>query len=71
MPAVTSWPPPSGRRTATKRSPVTPKQRYGPAKPCVEVRGLGGATLDRRIKLGGMNDFHAAAKGANARAINY
>jgi tRNA 2-thiouridine synthesizing protein D len=40
-------------------------------KPCVEVRGLAAATLDRRIKLGGMNDFYAAAKGMDARVINY
>ena len=40
-------------------------------KPCVDVRGLAGAPLDRRIKLGGMNDFHAAAKGADAQVINY
>jgi hypothetical protein len=40
-------------------------------KPCVEVRGLAGAVLDRRIKLGGMNDFHAAAKRPDARMIGY
>jgi tRNA 2-thiouridine synthesizing protein D len=40
-------------------------------KPCVEVRGLVGAVLDRRFKIGGMNDFYAAAKGANAQIINY
>jgi tRNA 2-thiouridine synthesizing protein D len=48
-----------------------PKVTLWACKPCVEVRGLTGATLDRRIKLGGMNDFHAAAKGADARVINY
>jgi tRNA 2-thiouridine synthesizing protein D len=40
-------------------------------KPCVDVRGLAGAALDRRIKLGGMNEFHAAAKAADARVISY
>jgi hypothetical protein len=35
------------------------------------VRGLASAPLDRCIKLGGMNEFHAAAKGADARVINY
>jgi tRNA 2-thiouridine synthesizing protein D len=40
-------------------------------KPCVEVRGIVGAVLDRRIKLGGMNDFHAAAKRPDARMIGY
>jgi tRNA 2-thiouridine synthesizing protein D len=40
-------------------------------KPCIDVRGLAGAALDRRIRLGGMNDFHAAARQADARIINY
>ena len=48
-----------------------PKATLWACKPCVEVRGLAGATLDRRIKLGGMNDFHAAAKAADTRVINY
>jgi tRNA 2-thiouridine synthesizing protein D len=48
-----------------------PKVTLWACKPCVEVRGLAGATLDRRIKLGGMNDFHAAAKAADAWVINY
>ena len=48
-----------------------PKATLWACKPCVEVRGLAGAPLDRRIKLGGMNEFHAAAKGADARVINY
>jgi tRNA 2-thiouridine synthesizing protein D len=65
-----------------KLVPVGPPNRYEEVaahpqvtlwacKPCVEVRGLAAATLDRRIKLGGMNDFYAAAKGADARVINY
>src|SRR5262252_5040898 len=64
-----------------KLVPVGPPNRYEEVashpdvtlmacKPCVDVRGLAGATLDRRIKLGGMNDFHAAAKGADARLMN-
>jgi predicted peroxiredoxin len=48
-----------------------PKVTLWACKPCLEVRGLLAATLDRRIKLGGMNDFHAAAQGADARVINY
>ncbi len=48
-----------------------PKVTLWACKPCVEVRGLAGTTLDRRIKLGGMNDFHAAAKGPDVRLINY
>jgi tRNA 2-thiouridine synthesizing protein D len=65
-----------------KLVPVGPPNRYEEVaahpqvtlwacKPCVEVRGLAAATVDRRIKLGGMNDFYAAAKGADARVINY
>jgi tRNA 2-thiouridine synthesizing protein D len=48
-----------------------PKATLRACKPCVEVRGLAAAPLDRRVKLGGMNEFHAAAKGADARVINY
>jgi tRNA 2-thiouridine synthesizing protein D len=65
-----------------KLVPVGPPNRYEEVaahpqvtlwacKPCVEVRGLAATTLDRRIKLGGMNDFYAAAKRADARVINY
>jgi predicted peroxiredoxin len=65
-----------------KLVPVGPPNRYEEVashanatlwacKPCVEVRGLGGAPLDRRIKLGGMNEFHAAAKESDTRLINY
>ena len=62
--------------------PVGPPNRYeeiaGHAKvtlsacrPCVEARGLPAASLDRRFKLGGMNDFHAAAKGPAAKVVNF
>jgi tRNA 2-thiouridine synthesizing protein D len=65
-----------------KLVPVGPPNRYEEVaahtkvtlwacKPCIEVRGLAGAALDRRIKLGGMNDFYAAAKRPDARVINY
>ena len=40
-------------------------------KPCVEVRGIAAAALDKRIKLAGMNEFHAAAKLPDARVVNY
>ena len=54
-----------------KLVPVGPPNRYeeiaGHAnvtlwacKPCVEVRGLVG--LDKRVKIGGMNEFHAAPR---------
>jgi tRNA 2-thiouridine synthesizing protein D len=62
--------------------PVGPPNRYeeiaGHAKvtlwackPCVEARGLSPSSLDRRIKLGGMNDFYAAAKVADARVVSF
>jgi tRNA 2-thiouridine synthesizing protein D len=62
--------------------PVGPPNRYeevaGHAKatvwackPCVDVRGLAAATLDQRIKLGGMNEFHAAAKAPDARVVSF
>src|SRR5262245_54466842 len=65
-----------------KLVPVGPPNRYEQVaahskaklwacKPCVEVRGLAGAPLDRRITLGGMDEFHAAAKGADSQTINY
>jgi tRNA 2-thiouridine synthesizing protein D len=40
-------------------------------KPCVEVRGLAAAALDKRIKLGGMNEFHVAAREPDTRLISY
>ena len=40
-------------------------------RPCVESRGLPASSLDRRVKLGGMNDFHAAAKGPNAKVVSF
>ena len=48
-----------------------PKVTLWACKPCVEVRALGGAALDRRIKLGGMNEFHAAASRPDTRLISY
>ena len=40
-------------------------------KPCVDARGLNTATLDKRIKLAGMNEFHAAATQPDARIVNF
>ncbi|WP_084679053.1 DsrE family protein [Methylocystis sp. ATCC 49242] len=40
-------------------------------KPCLEARGLDAAKLDKRVKLGGMSDFHSAAKQPDARVINF
>jgi len=38
-------------------------------RPCVEARGLGVGSLDRRVKLGGMNDFHSAANRPDAKVV--
>jgi len=40
-------------------------------KPCLEARGLNAAALDKRVKLAGMNDFHAAAKQSDGRVVNF
>ena len=40
-------------------------------KPCVEARGFAAASLDRRVKLAGMNDFYAAAKSGDARLVSF
>jgi len=65
-----------------KLVPVGPPNRYeeiasGPnvtlmaCRPCVEARGLSASILDKRIKLAGMNEFHAAAKQAETRVVNF
>jgi len=62
--------------------PVGPPNRYEKiaghqkvtllaCKPCVEARGLAAASLDRRVKLAGMNDFYAAAKSTDARLVSF
>ncbi|CAJ0882806.1 hypothetical protein AMST5_03371 [freshwater sediment metagenome] len=67
---------------AGKLVPVGPPNKYEDVvahanatvlvcKPCLEARGLNGGALDRRVRLGGMNDFHAAAKEADAKVINF
>ena len=40
-------------------------------RPRVEARGLAAGSLDHRIKLGGMNDFQAAAKGPEAKVVSF
>jgi hypothetical protein len=35
------------------------------------TRGFSGPVLDKRVRLAGMNDFHAAAKQPDARVVNY
>ena len=56
-----------------KLVPVGPPNRYEEVvshpnvslwacRPCVDARGLAPSSLDHRVKLDGMNEFHAAAK---------
>jgi len=40
-------------------------------KPRLEFRKSAGEAFDRRINLGGMNDFNATARQGHARIINY
>ncbi len=40
-------------------------------KPCLDARGIGADTLDKRVKLAGMTEFHAAAKLPDARVVNF
>jgi predicted peroxiredoxin len=65
-----------------KLVPVGPPNRYEEiashpnatllaCKPCVDVRGLSESILDKRVKLAGMNEFHAAAKQPDARVVNF
>jgi tRNA 2-thiouridine synthesizing protein D len=65
-----------------KLVPVGPPNRYEEVaghpnvtlwacRPCVEARGLTAAGLDRRVKLGGMNEFHAAAREPDTRMISF
>ena len=65
-----------------KLVPVGPPNRYEEVvahpnavlwacKPCVEVRGLAAAMLDKRAKLGGMNEFHAASTASDTRIVSF
>lgn len=67
---------------AEKMVPFGPPQRFEEVvshqnarvlacKPCVEVRRIPEAGLDRRIGLAGMNDFHAAASRADTRVVTF
>ena len=40
-------------------------------KPCLEVRHISVESLRSGIKIGGMNDFHAAASGKNTRVLSF
>ena len=65
-----------------KLVPVGPPNRYEEVaahpnvtlwawRPCIDARVLDPSSLDRRVRLGGMNDFHAAAKQPDARMISF
>jgi tRNA 2-thiouridine synthesizing protein D len=48
-----------------------PKVTMWACRPCVEVRGIAAAGLDGRVKLGGMNEFYAAAKAPQAQVVAF
>jgi len=65
-----------------KLVPVGPPKRYEEVaahpnvtlwacRDCIDARGLAPSSLDRRVRLGGMNEFHAAAKHPDARMISF
>jgi len=65
-----------------KLVPVGPPNRYEDVagnpkvtlyvcRPCVDARGLPAALLDRRAKLAGMNEFHAAAQEPNSKVVGF
>jgi tRNA 2-thiouridine synthesizing protein D len=68
--------------TAAKLVPFGPPQRFEEVvahanakvlacKPCVEVRQIPESSLDKRIGLAGMNEFHAAAAKDDARVVAF
>jgi tRNA 2-thiouridine synthesizing protein D len=68
--------------TGAKLVPVGPPNRYEEVavhpnvtlcvcRPCIDARGLAPSSLDRRVRLGGMNEFHAAATHPDARMISF
>lgn len=68
--------------TAAKIVPVGPPQRFEEVvshpgatvlacKPCAEVRHIGEAALDPRVKMAGMNEFHVAAARPDARVVTF
>lgn len=65
-----------------KLVPVGPPNRYEEVvahtnatvwacRPCVDARGLAASSLDRRIELGGMNEFHAVAREPDAKVVSF
>jgi tRNA 2-thiouridine synthesizing protein D len=69
-------------RAGAKLVPVGPPNRYEEVaahpnvtlwvcRPCIDARGLAPSSLDRRVRLGRMNEFHVAAKHPDARMISF
>ena len=65
-----------------KLVPVGPPNRYEEVvshpnvilwacRPCIDARGLAPSSLDQRVKLGGMNEFHAAAKQPDSKVVAF
>ena len=48
-----------------------PKVTLWACRPCVDARGLAAESLDERVKLGGMNEFHVAASAPETRVISF
>jgi tRNA 2-thiouridine synthesizing protein D len=48
-----------------------PKVTLCACRPCVDARGLPVTSFDRRVKLAGMNEFHAAAREPNSKIVGF
>ncbi len=68
--------------TGAKLIPVGPPNRYEEiaahpnvtllaCKPCLDARGIPASVIDKRVKLAGMNEFHAAARRPDTRIVNF
>jgi predicted peroxiredoxin len=68
--------------TAAKIVPFGPPQRFEEVashakaevlvcRPCAQARQLSEANLDKRTKMAGMNEFHAAASRENTRILSF
>ncbi len=68
--------------TGAKLVPVGPPNRYEEiaahpnvtllaCKPCLDARGLPSSVLDKRVKLAGMNEFHATASQPDTQVVNF
>jgi tRNA 2-thiouridine synthesizing protein D len=62
---------PVGPPNRYEETAAHPKAILWACRPCVDARGLAPTLLDSRVKLGGMNEFHAAAKQPDTKVINF